>query len=121
MEKTVAMTLAVKLEGVTTVDLTRLEGFAETMLDEEVAGLEHEHECGYYCITHVEGPAHPVRMLWKDEGEAGPLWFVGEYGRLTPFVRGEVKPDGRGFHARWFTLGTARVIAKEMGLPLEVG
>jgi hypothetical protein len=68
-------------------------------------------------------------LVWKHEGKAGPLWYCdGEPfggGQFTPYATSKIdlipkyESDGNDDYVAWYTLATARVLAKAAGLPLE--
>jgi len=68
----------------------------------------------------VTTPANVVKMGWKDEGDAGPLWFITKDGEFINYRDTDTpRISGKGFMADWFTYAAAEKIAKAANLPLE--
>jgi len=60
-----------------------------------------------------------VRLIWKDEGEAGPLWIVSKDGSRSNYRDSEYENGRGGFLAEWYSFRTARQIARNLNVPLE--
>ena len=58
-------------------------------------------------------------VVWKDEGDAGPVWLRCD-GKLQNYIDSDTPCiTGGGFYPEWYTLAEAKRLADYLGVPLD--